>query len=110
MMVSDPLMYKIHQEVSVMVTAIVMIKADRMKIPETAQALAEIDGVAEVYSISGEYDIVAIVRVRQYEELASLVTEKLLKMPSITGTQTHMAFRTYSKHDLDHIFDIGANE
>lgn len=93
-----------------MVTAIVMINADRMKIPETAQELAEIDGVAEVYSVSGEFDIVAVVRVREYEELATLVTERLLKMPSITGTRTHMAFRTYSKHDLEHIFDIGANE
>ncbi len=93
-----------------MVTAIVMINADRMSIPETAQQLAEIPGVAEVYSVSGEFDIVAIVRVHEYEQLATLVTERLLKMPSITGTRTHMAFRTYSKHDLEHIFDIGANE
>jgi len=93
-----------------MVTSIVLINADRMKIPETAQQLAEIDGVAEVYSVSGEFDIVAIVRVQEYEQLATLVTEKLSKMPSITGTRTHMAFRTYSKHDLEHIFDIGGNE
>jgi DNA-binding Lrp family transcriptional regulator len=96
-----------YQEAHRMVTAIVMINADRMKIPETAQALAEIEGVAEVYSISGEFDIVAVVRVSEYDQLATLVTENLLKMPSITGTRTHMAFRTYSKHDLEHIFDIG---
>ncbi len=93
-----------------MVTSIVLISADRMKIPETAQELAEIDGIAEVYSVSGEFDIIAIVRVQEYEQLATLVTEKLSKMPNITGTRTHMAFRTYSKHDLDHIFDIGGND
>jgi DNA-binding Lrp family transcriptional regulator len=98
------------QEVDMMVTAIVLINADRTKIPETAQELAEIEGVAEVYSVSGEFDIVAIVRVRQYEELATLVTERLVKVPTITGTRTHMAFQTYSKHDLEHIFDIGGDE
>lgn len=90
-----------------MVTAIVLINAERTGIPETAQALADIEGIAEVYSVSGEFDIVAILRVRKYEELAALVTERLLKIPTITGTQTFMAFRTYSKHDLEHIFDIG---
>ncbi|HUV04216.1 MAG TPA: Lrp/AsnC ligand binding domain-containing protein [Armatimonadota bacterium] len=91
-----------------MVTAIVLITAERMSIPETAETLAEIEGVAEVYSVSGEFDIVAILRVRQYEELASLVTERLLKIPTITRTQTHMAFQAYSKHDLERIFGIGA--
>ena len=91
-----------------MVTAIVLINADRMSIPETAQQLSDTEGVAEVYSVSGEFDIVAIVRVKEYEELATLVTERLLKMPSITRTHTLMAFRTYSKHDLEHVFDIGA--
>lgn len=93
-----------------MVTSIVLINADRMRITETAQELVEIDGIAEVYSVSGEFDIIAVVRVQEYEQLATLVTEKLSKMPNITGTRTHMAFRTYSKHDLDHIFDIGGNE
>jgi DNA-binding Lrp family transcriptional regulator len=91
-----------------MVTAIVMISADRTSIPETAQALAEIEGVAEVYSVSGEFDIVAILRVKEYEELAGLVTQKLLRIPTITRTQTHMAFQSFSKHDLEHIFNIGA--
>ncbi|MHB0913804.1 MAG: Lrp/AsnC family transcriptional regulator [Armatimonadota bacterium] len=91
-----------------MVTAIVLINAERASIPETAQKLAEMEGVAEVYSVSGEYDIVAILRVKHYEELAALVTERMLKVPGITGTQTLMAFRTYSRHDLEHIFDIGA--
>ena len=90
-----------------MVTAIVFINADRDKIPETAQELADIGGIAEVYSVSGEWDIVAVLRVKEYETIATLVTEHLLKMPTITRTQTLMAFRTYSKHDLEHIFDIG---
>lgn len=91
-----------------MVTAIMLINADRNSIPDTAQMLADMDGVAEVYSTSGEFDIVAILRVHEYEQLASLVTERLLKIPSITGARTHMAFQTYSKRDLEHIFDIGA--
>lgn len=90
-----------------MVTAIVMIKADRKSIPETAQALADIDGVAEVYSISGDYDIIAVLRVPEYEQLAALVTQNLLKMPTILATQTHMAFQTYSKQDLEGMFTIG---
>ena len=90
-----------------MVTAIVFINADRRNIAETAQALADIEGVAEVYSVSGEWDIVAVMRVREYEKIAELVTERLLKMPTITRTQTLMAFQTFSKHDLEHIFDLG---
>ena len=90
-----------------MITSIVLINADRMSIPETAQQLADIDGVAEVYSVSGEYDIVAVVRVRVYEDLATLVTERLLKIPTIARTKTLMAFQTFSKHDLEHIFNIG---
>ncbi len=54
------------------------------------------------------FDIVAILRVHEYEQLATLVTERLLKIPTIIGTHTHMAFQTYSKHDLEHVFDIGA--
>ncbi len=91
-----------------MVTAIVLMNAERTSIPDTAQILADVEGIAEVYSVSGESDIVAILRVREYEEIASLVTERLLKIPTITRTQTFMAFRTYSKHDLEHVFDIGA--
>jgi DNA-binding Lrp family transcriptional regulator len=91
-----------------MVTAIVLINAERMSIPSTAQQLADIEGVAEVYSVSGEFDIIAVARVHEYDELATLVTERLLKIPEITGTKTLMAFRTYSKQDLEHVFDIGA--
>jgi DNA-binding Lrp family transcriptional regulator len=93
-----------------MVTAIVMMKIDRQVIPETAQEIAGIDGVVEVYSISGDFDAIAIIKVKEYDELAALVTERLLKMPGITGTQTHMAFQTYSKSDIDGMFSIGSDE
>jgi DNA-binding Lrp family transcriptional regulator len=93
-----------------MITAIVMINADRNSIPETAQQIADIGGVSEVYSVSGEFDIVAVLKVKQYEDLAELVTEHLLKMPAITHTRTLMAFRTFSKSDLEHVFDIGSEE
>jgi DNA-binding Lrp family transcriptional regulator len=93
-----------------LITAIVMINADRNSIPETAQRIADIEGVSEVYSVSGEFDIVAILKVKQYEDLAALVTEHLLKMPEITSTRTLMAFRTFSKSDLEHAFDIGLDE
>lgn len=90
-----------------MVTAIVLINVERESIPETARLLADINGVSEVYSVSGEYDIVAILRVKEYECLAALVTEHLLKIPTIINTQTFMAFQTYPNHDLEHIFNIG---
>ena len=91
-----------------MITSIVLINAERTSIPDTAQAIAEIEGVSEVYSVSGDFDIVAVLRVPEYEQLATLVTERLLKISAITKTQTLMAFRTFSRHDLEHIFDIGA--
>lgn len=91
-----------------MVTAIVMMNIDRQKIPETAQQIAGIDGISEVFSISGDFDAVAIIRVKEYDELAALVTEKLLKIPAITRTQTHMAFQSYSQTDLEQGFNLGA--
>lgn len=91
-----------------MVTAIVLINADRMSIAETAQAIADIPGVSEVYSVSGDFDIAAILRVKEYDDLAQLVTEKLLKIPTIAKTRTFMAFRTYSSQDMQHVFEIGA--
>lgn len=93
-----------------MVTALVLINVDHAGVTETAQQLADIEGIAEVYSVSGDFDIVAVSRVRDYEEVATLVTERLRGVPGITKTKTLMAFRTYSKHDLEHIFDIGATE
>ena len=90
-----------------MVTAIVMINAEVDRIPEVAEVIAQIPGVSEVYSTTGEFDLVAIVRVRAHEELAEIIPGNVNKVQGVTGTQTHIAFRTYSRHDLDAAFSIG---
>jgi DNA-binding Lrp family transcriptional regulator len=89
------------------VTAIVSIKADVQRIPEVAEAIAQIPAVSEVYSITGDYDLMAIVRVRAHEELADVIPGELNKVSGVTATQTHIAFRTYSRHDLEAAFSIG---
>jgi len=93
-----------------MVTAIVLIKADVASIPETAEAIAQIDAVSEVYSVTGEFDLVAMVRVRGHEELGDVIPGRLNRVPGVTHTETHIAFRTYSRHDLDAAFSIGYPE
>lgn len=90
-----------------MVTAIVMIKADIQLIPEVAESIAQIPGVSEVYSVTGDFDLVAMVRVRVHEELADVIPGNLNKIPGVTSTETHIAFRTYSRHDLEAAFSIG---
>ena len=90
-----------------MVTAIVLIKTDVHQVPETAQALADLPHVSEVYSVAGEFDLVAIVRVREHDELADVVTGEIAKLPTITATETLTAFRAYSRHDLERLFAIG---
>jgi DNA-binding Lrp family transcriptional regulator len=90
-----------------MITAIVLVKADPKKIPESAARLAGIDGVSRVYSVSGEWDLVALVEVTDYEAVASIVTEKFPEIPGIVRTQTLTAFRAYSKQDLEQAWDIG---
>lgn len=91
-----------------MITTIVLIKADPKRIPETARELAGIDGVQEVYSVSGEWDLVAIVRVPQYEMIAEVVTERFPAVTGVTKTQTLTAFRAYSKTDVEQAWDFGA--
>ncbi|NQU64485.1 MAG: Lrp/AsnC ligand binding domain-containing protein [SAR324 cluster bacterium] len=90
-----------------MVTSILFINAERTRINEVAQELAGIEGISEVYSVSGKYDIIAIVRVKTNDELADLVTNQLIKIASIEKTETNLAFRTVSKHDLEAMFSIG---
>lgn len=90
-----------------MITAIVLVKADPKKIPESAARLAGIDGVSRVYSVAGEWDLVALVEVTDYEAVASIVTEKFPEVPGIVRTQTLTAFRAYSKQDLEQAWDIG---
>lgn len=90
-----------------MITTIVLVKADPQRIPQTAMALAGIDGVHEVYSVSGEWDLVAIVKVAEYDRIAQVVTERFPAVPGITRTQTLTAFRAYSRKDLEQAWDIG---
>ncbi|MFC6085351.1 Lrp/AsnC family transcriptional regulator [Sphaerisporangium aureirubrum] len=93
-----------------MVTAIVHIKAEVDRIPDVAQTIAEIDGVSEVYSITGAHDLLAMVRVAAYEQVAEIVPGRINKVPGVLATETHLAFRTYSRHDLDAAFSIGFAE
>ena len=90
-----------------MITTIVLIKADSKRIPETARQIAGIEGVQEVYSVSGEWDLVALVKVVAYEQIAEVVTERFPAVTGIIKTQTLTAFRAYSRKDLQQAWDIG---
>lgn len=93
-----------------MITAIVLIQGKRDMLPETAEALADVPGVAEVYSVAGDYDLVAIIRVKEQEELADVVTKNLLRMEGIVRTNTLIAFKSHSRKDLDRMWEIGLEE
>ena len=90
-----------------MITAIVLINADVHRIPEAGQAIAEIEGVTEVYSVTGGADLIALVRVARHEDLADVIADRINKAEGVTSTDTHIAFRTYSTSDLDAAFSIG---
>jgi len=90
-----------------MVTSIILINADRTKIKTIAEQLQEIKGISEVYSVSGSYDLIAIIRVPANEDLADLVTEKMNRIEGITRTETMLAFKAYSRHDLESMFALG---
>ena len=90
-----------------MITAIVMISVEPDRIPEVAESLADLDGVSEVYSVAGDVDLIAIVRVRQFDEIANVIAGRLSKVPGVLHTDTHIAFRAYSRHDLESAFSIG---
>ncbi len=89
------------------VTAIVFVKADVARIHEVAETIAALDGVSEVYSVTGDHDLMAMVRVRRHEELNDVIPGRINKVPGIVGTETHIAFRTYSQHDLEQAFALG---
>jgi DNA-binding Lrp family transcriptional regulator len=90
-----------------MITAIVLINVERKHVRETADALHKLEGVSEVYSVAGQYDLVAIIRVKEIEQISELVTGHLLKLEGIQKTETLIAFASFSKYDLEHIFSIG---
>ena len=91
-----------------MVTAIVALKVDRKKVNDIASQLSGMPGVTEVYSVSGRYDLVALVRTKDNETLADVVTGSMLQIDGIVDSETMLAFRTYSKHDLESMFSIGS--
>ena len=91
-----------------MVTSIILINTERTKINKVAEQLVEIEGISEVYSVSGKYDLVVIVRVQTNDDLADLVTKKMLSIDSILGTETMLAFKSFSPHDIEAMFNIGA--
>jgi DNA-binding Lrp family transcriptional regulator len=91
-----------------MITTIVLVRAEPALIPKCAAALAGIDGVTDVYSVSGEWDLVCIIKVKEYEAIAHVVTEEFPKVPGLVRTTTLTAFRAYSKADLEQALNIGA--
>ncbi|MCU1683783.1 MAG: AsnC family transcriptional regulator [Amycolatopsis sp.] len=90
-----------------MITAIVLINAEANRIPEAAQAIADIEGVTEVYSCAGDVDLIASVHVAAHEDLADLIPAKIGKVPGVLNTDTHIAFRSYSRADTDSAFELG---
>ena len=90
-----------------MITAFVMMNAERERISAIPDEILKIPGVTEVYSVAGDCDIIAIVRVKEAEDLAKTVTENLVKIKGITKTKTQIAFACFSNYDLEHMFSVG---
>lgn len=90
-----------------MITAIVFVNADVARIPEVAEQIASLPGVTEVYSVTGQIDLIAIIRVRDHDAVAAVVADKLNKVAGVLNTETHIAFRAYSSHDLEAAFSLG---
>ena len=93
-----------------MVTAIVLIQTEHGKINQVAEQLAAMPEITEVYSVGGSHDVAAIVRVRTNEDIANLVTEKMVHVQGIARTETLLAFKTYARRDLESVFSIGMDE
>jgi DNA-binding Lrp family transcriptional regulator len=89
------------------ITAIVMVTTEADKIPEVAQQIADLDGVSEVYSVAGDVDLIAVVRVREFDQVAEVIAGRLSKVAGVLHTDTHIAFRAYSRHDLEATFSLG---
>jgi DNA-binding Lrp family transcriptional regulator len=93
-----------------MLTAVILIKSNREGLSNLGPKLADVQGVAEVYTVTGEWDFVAIARVREHDELATVVTKELTKLDGIEKTQTMVAFQQFSAHDLEAMFGLGIEE
>jgi DNA-binding Lrp family transcriptional regulator len=92
-----------------MVTAIVFVKAEVSRIPEVAEEIAALSGVSEVYSVTGSIDLIALIRVREHDQVAAVVADQLNKVSGVLDTETHIAFRAYSSHDLEAAFSLGSS-
>jgi DNA-binding Lrp family transcriptional regulator len=92
------------------ITAIVLIDCATDSIPEVAETLANLGGVSEVYSVAGSVDLIAIVRVREFDQIAEVIAGGVSKVPGVINTDTHIAFRSYSQHDLEEAFAIGLRD
>jgi DNA-binding Lrp family transcriptional regulator len=90
-----------------MVTSIVLLKVERGKVNSVAEKLAEMSAISEVYSVGGRFDLVAIIRVKSNEDLADMVTTRMATLEGIESTETLIAFRAYSRHDLEAMFSVG---
>nr|WP_196791600.1 Lrp/AsnC ligand binding domain-containing protein [Motilibacter deserti] len=95
---------------SSVITAIVLVQTEVDRIPEVAARIADLEGVSEVYSVTGDVDLIALVRVRQHDELAAVIADRLNKVEGVVHTETHIAFRAYSKHDLEAAFALGVED
>lgn len=93
-----------------MTTAIVLLNTERDRVNDVAEALTQLDGVSEVHSVAGRYDLVAILRVSENETLAALVTEHIRQIEGITASETLIGFRVYSHHDLERLFSVGMEQ
>ena len=93
-----------------MVTTVVLAVCDMKRVTETAQAIADLPEISEVYSVAGDYDLVIMVRVRKHDDLARVVTEEIAKVPGIVRTQTLVAFKVYSRHDVESLFSVGFDD
>ena len=89
-----------------MVTAIILINTERGRVVDVAEQLTEIEGVSEVFSVAGRYDLVALLRVKTNDEMAALVTGHLLRVDGVAHTETLTAFQAYSRHDLERMFGL----
>lgn len=90
-----------------MITAIVLMHTDPHSIPETAQAVADLPGVSEVYSCAGDIDLIAILRVADHEQIAHVVTERITKIPGVRSSSTQIAFKQYASSDVEAAFSLG---
>jgi DNA-binding Lrp family transcriptional regulator len=96
-----------NREGATVITAFVLVHVAADHIPEAAQAIADLDGVAEVYSCAGDVDLIAVVKVREHEQLAEVIAGGLSKVAGVHRTDTHIAFRSYSRRDVEEGFSVG---